>query len=112
MAWQRHPIGWPITREGLKPCLGPTVPASARLKVVSILTSVVRRVFRAYLQRPNGQNGGERPQPKGVRTMRFIVLVKANKDSEAGALPDSKMLESMGRFNEELVKAGVLLAAE
>src|SRR5919109_1121598 len=45
-------------------------------------------------------------------TMRFMVLVKANKDSEAGVLPDAKMLAAMGKFNEELVKAGVILAGE
>jgi len=45
-------------------------------------------------------------------TMRFMVLVKASKDSEAGILPDEKILTEMGKFNEELVKAGVLLAAE
>ncbi len=44
--------------------------------------------------------------------MRFMVMVKANKDSEAGALPDEKLLAEMGNFNEQLVKAGVLLAAE
>lgn len=44
--------------------------------------------------------------------MRFMVLVKANKDSEAGVLPDEKILAAMGKFNEELVKAGVMLAAE
>jgi len=44
--------------------------------------------------------------------MRFMVIVKATKDSEAGALPDEKLLAEMGKFNEELVKAGVLLAAE
>jgi hypothetical protein len=44
--------------------------------------------------------------------MRFLVMVKANKDTEAGVLPDEKMLTEMGQFNEELVKAGVLLVAE
>src|SRR3989442_2522016 len=44
--------------------------------------------------------------------MRFMVLVKANKDSEAGVLPNEKILTEMGKFNEELVKAGVMLAAE
>ena len=44
--------------------------------------------------------------------MRFMVLVKANKDSEAGVLPDEKLLTEMGKFNEELVKAGVMLAGE
>ena len=44
--------------------------------------------------------------------MRFMILVKANKDSEAGVLPDEKMLTEMGKFNIELEKAGVLLAGE
>src|ERR1700720_155347 len=44
--------------------------------------------------------------------MRFMVIVKANKDSEAGVLPDEKLLADMGKFNEELVKAGVMLAGE
>src|SRR3989442_1176809 len=44
--------------------------------------------------------------------MRFMVLVKANKDSEAGVLPNEKILTEMGKFNEELVKAGVMLAGE
>jgi hypothetical protein len=41
-----------------------------------------------------------------------MVLVKADKESEAGALPDEKILTEMGQFNEELVKAGVMLAGE
>src|SRR5438067_2895694 len=45
-------------------------------------------------------------------TMRLMVIVKASKDSEAGIMPKQKLLAEMGRFNEELVKAGVLLAAE
>jgi hypothetical protein len=44
--------------------------------------------------------------------MRFIVLVKATPDSEAGALPDTEMLTKMGKFNEEMVRAGVMLAGE
>jgi hypothetical protein len=44
--------------------------------------------------------------------MRFMVLVKANKDSEAGVLPTREMLAEMGKFNEELVKAGIMLAGE
>jgi hypothetical protein len=44
--------------------------------------------------------------------MRFMVLVKGDKDSEAGVLPDEKILTEMGNFNEELVKAGVMLAGE
>jgi hypothetical protein len=44
--------------------------------------------------------------------MRFMVVVKATKESEAGALPDEKILAAMGRYNEELTKAGVMLAGE
>jgi hypothetical protein len=44
--------------------------------------------------------------------MRVMVLVKATKDSEAGTMPSTELLEAMGRFNEELVKAGVMLAGE
>jgi hypothetical protein len=44
--------------------------------------------------------------------MRFMVIVKANKYSEAGVLPDPKIFEAMGKYNEELAKAGVLLAAD
>ena len=44
--------------------------------------------------------------------MRFMVMVRATKSSEAGTLPDQKLLAEMGKFNEELVKAGVLLAGE
>src|SRR5215813_14712288 len=44
--------------------------------------------------------------------MRFMILVKANKDSEAGVLPSTELLAAMGKYNEELVKAGVMLAGE
>jgi hypothetical protein len=44
--------------------------------------------------------------------MRFVVMVKATKDSEAGKMPSTKLLEEMGKFNEELVKAGIMLAGE
>jgi hypothetical protein len=44
--------------------------------------------------------------------MRFMVMVKATPTSEAGVLPDEKLLTAMGKYNEELVKAGVMLAGE
>jgi hypothetical protein len=44
--------------------------------------------------------------------MRFMILIKANKDSEAGIMPSQELLTAMGNFNEELVKAGVMLAGE
>ena len=60
---------------------------------------------------PKGR-GSRNNISKGDTRMRFMVIVKANKDSEAGAVPSEKMLTEMGRFNEELVKAGVMLAGE
>jgi hypothetical protein len=44
--------------------------------------------------------------------MRFMVIVKATPDSEAGKMPDEKLLAAMGKYNEELVKAGIMLAGE
>jgi len=44
--------------------------------------------------------------------MRFMVIVKATKDSEAGVMPEAKLLTEMGKYNEELAKAGILLAGE
>jgi hypothetical protein len=44
--------------------------------------------------------------------MRYMVLVPASRESEAGILPDEKLLTAMGRFNEELVRAGVMLSGE
>jgi len=44
--------------------------------------------------------------------VRFMMILKANRDTEAGAMPEQKALEAMGRYNQELVDAGVLLAGE
>ncbi|HEX2642740.1 MAG TPA: YciI family protein [Thermoanaerobaculia bacterium] len=44
--------------------------------------------------------------------MRFMVIIKANQDSEAGVMPSTELLEAMGKYNEEMVKAGVMLAGE
>ncbi len=44
--------------------------------------------------------------------MRFMVMVKASKDSEAGKMPTQELLEAMGKYNEQLAKAGILLAGE
>src|ERR1043165_4006898 len=61
-----------------------------------------RRVVRPADRAPN----------YGDTTMRVLVLVKANAESEAGVLPSTEILAEMGKFNDELVKAGVMLAAE
>jgi len=44
--------------------------------------------------------------------MRFMIIVKATKDSEAGVMPSEQLLTEMGKFNEELVKAGIMLAGD
>jgi hypothetical protein len=49
---------------------------------------------------------------EGSTTMRVMVIVKATKHSEAGVMPSEKLLAEMGKFNEELVKAGVMLAGD
>src|SRR2546428_7295786 len=73
----------------------------------------VRRVSRAWVRRSKSSGSlAPNPKPQGGTTMRVMVLVKANKDSEAGILPDKKILTDMGKFNEELTKAGVMLAGE
>jgi hypothetical protein len=48
----------------------------------------------------------------GEMTMRFMIIVKANKDSEAGVMPTQELMTEMGNYNEELVKAGIMLAGE
>jgi len=48
----------------------------------------------------------------GEPTMRFMIMIKANAESEAGVMPSEQLLSEMGKFNEELVKAGVMLAGE
>jgi len=49
---------------------------------------------------------------KGEKTMRVIVMVKATEDSEAGKMPSTELLDAMGKFNEELVNAGIMQAGE
>jgi len=49
---------------------------------------------------------------KGEQTMRVMVMVKATSDSEAGVMPSTELLEAMGKYNEELVNAGILLTGE
>jgi hypothetical protein len=68
------------------------------------------------LVRPASEDGAAevrlRIQNRRRKAMRVMVIVKANKDSEAGVLPSKQLLTEMGKFNEELVKAGVMLAGE
>jgi hypothetical protein len=59
-----------------------------------------------------GEKKASNPQWESETAMRFIVMVKATKDSEAGVLPTEEQLKEMGKFNDELAKAGVMLAGE
>jgi hypothetical protein len=52
---------------------------------------------------------GPGPKRQGETTMRFMMIVKADKDSEAGVMPDEKLIDAMTKYNEELFKAGALL---
>src|SRR5687768_410564 len=61
---------------------------------------------------PVGVDRAPRSAPEGETTMRVMVIVKANEDSEAGVMPGEELLTAMGNYNEELVKAGVMLAGE
>jgi hypothetical protein len=58
------------------------------------------------------ETNSEREKKKENTPMRFMVIVKATKDSEEGVMPTEQLLAEMGKYNEELVKAGVMLAGE
>jgi hypothetical protein len=75
---------------------------------VSIWAMVIRRPIERAVFRPTVWRRPERKES----AMRFVVFVPANKESEAGVLPTAEMLTQMGKFNEQLVKAGVMLAGE
>jgi len=62
--------------------------------------------------RKTAGSGALHPNQIKEKNMRVLVIVKASKDSEAGLMPSEQLLTEMGKFNEELVKAGVLLAGE
>src|SRR5437773_4740389 len=72
----------------------------------------MRETSRKSVKRNRHEKSSRKTLNGSETTMRFMVIVKANKDSEAGVLPDKKILEAMGKFNDELVKAGVMLAGE
>src|SRR5690242_14831958 len=72
-------------------------------RTVSISPPLVRRV---------GRTRNDSIPTLAPTAMRFMVIVKANADTEAGQLPSTELLAAMGRYNEDLVKAGVMLAGE
>src|SRR5574338_616996 len=73
---------------------------------MSIPNSLIRRMVETR-DRPGPPNASQ-----GDTTMRVMVIVKADKDSEAGVMPSRELLTDMGKYNEELVKAGIMLAGE
>jgi len=61
----------------------------------------------------SGEGDADRPLPqREEKNMRVMVMVKATADSEAGVLPSNELVEAMGRYNEELIKAGIMLSGE
>src|SRR3954470_3005266 len=70
---------------------------------MSISPTLVRRMSRG---------DGAAVRLEGGKPMRVMVLVKATKESEAGVMPSTELLAAMGQYNEELVKAGIMLAGE
>ena len=70
----------------------------------------IRPFFEEFSRQPCGE--ARRRRTIGDTKMRFMILIKATKDSEAGVMPSEQLLTEMGKFNEELVKAGVMLAGE
>src|SRR6202162_4360272 len=84
--------------------------SSAKL---SILVPRIRHKSRARARQFEvPEKAQTRIQVQGDQPMRVMVIVKANKESEAGILPSTEILAAMGKYNEELVKAGVMLAGE
>src|SRR3954451_11974865 len=79
------------------------------LDAVSISRRLVRRPGRA---RAHSRLPTTRTNHKEKTTMRFMILIKADKNSEAGLMPDEKLLTEMGNFNEELVNAVIMLEGE
>src|SRR5262245_49312235 len=98
---------WLATGPGGSP--GKYSPKNSR--GVSISFAPVRQEGRTR-DEPAETDRWPETNPEGETAMRFMIIIKADKNTEAGVLPDEKLLAAMGNFNEELVKAGVMLAGE
>jgi hypothetical protein len=85
--------------------------STLRAFVVSIPRGLERRQYTGRRQAWPA-DGARCPPNQENRVMRVLVMVKASKSSEAGVMPSEQLLAEMGRYNEELAKAGVILAAE
>src|SRR5687768_14266573 len=96
--WRSPSCGWRGAKRQ-SPTRSPT-RSKKSFRRVSISHVLVRRDSEA------------KKNEEGEFTMRVMVIIKANEQSEAGVLPDEKLLADMGKYNEELVKAGIMLAGE
>jgi hypothetical protein len=74
-------------------------PATILFRVLSICTTAIRPLSESF-------------NYNGDITMRFMIIIKASQESEAGVMPSQELLTAMGNYNEELVKAGIMLAGE
>src|SRR2546425_3767987 len=72
----------------------------------------MRKTSRKGVQKKRQERTSRKTLNGSETAMRFLVMVKGNKDYEAGAMPSQQELAEMGQFNDELVKAGVMLAGE
>src|SRR5438105_10857239 len=101
-----HPDGKPGHRQLLNE------PQKDNLEL-SISLSLVRLSVPPSLTWPKRpESPALNPKAEGDVTMRFMIIVRADKNTEAGVMPSEKLLTDMGKYNEELVKAGVLLGME
>src|SRR5262245_41669242 len=77
------------------------------------LAEAARVSIGSRLVRPRSREAARLAHHEGKeRPMRVMVMIKADKDTEAGVLPSQELLAAMGKYNEELVKAGIMLAGE
>jgi hypothetical protein len=79
---------------------------------VSISVALVRRVGRSQNTRRRANSSPAISLPAEVSAMRFMMIVKSNPEAEAGVLPSPEAFAEMNKYNDELIKAGVMLAAE
>src|SRR6266568_5959865 len=81
-------------------------------RIFVILMSIWGFSFDVFIEAGMKMMGPLKSIELGESTMRVMVIVKANKESEAGQLPDTEILTKMGKYNEQLVKAGIMLAGD
>jgi hypothetical protein len=92
---------------------GVSSPARGVLKRASARVSIARQLVRRHAEGRRWRScSTEHPLDAKEATMRVMVIIKATKNSEAGVMPSEQLLREMGTFNEELVKAGIMLAGD